>query len=84
MVVVAGPSAAGNDDGEQCSGGRSSGPLGLGTTACKRAQRGIGKTLRATVSMLGARPGPNGHRSVTGDERRRRRVSAAVGNGARG
>ena len=67
-----------NDNGGERGGSQSSGVRGTGAAVCKRAQRGIGKTLRATVSMLGARPGPNGHRSVTGDERRwqRMRVNA--------
>ena len=75
---------AGADDGDEPGDGRSSGVRGIGAAVCKRAQHGAGETLCAAVSMLGARQGPNGHRSVTSDERRQRRVSATVGNGARG
>ena len=42
------------------------------------------RRLRGAVSTMGACPGPNGHRSITGDELVRRWVSALTEDAARG
>ena len=80
VVAVVGAGMAENDDGGGRGGSRSSGVRGTGAAVRKRARRDTRETLRVEVSMLDARPRPNGHRSCVGDELVRRRASGINGN----
>ena len=78
-VVVAWPGSGQSGAGDELGGGRSSGASGDGAAVRKQARRSATEALRDARSALGACPGPNGHRSITGDECGRRRVSVNKG-----
>jgi len=67
-VVVARPGSGRSGAGDELGGGRSSGASGDGAAVRKQARRSATEALRDAGSALGACPGPNGHRSITGDE----------------
>ena len=78
-----GAGVAGNDDGVEPDGGRSSGVRGTGAAVCKRDGCRASFTLRDVVSATDAGVGPKGHRGFAGDEPVRRSVSAPVEGAAR-
>ena len=82
-VAVVGAGVAGNDDGVEPGGGRSSGGCGVSAAACKRASCHASVTPRVVASATDARAGPFGHRGFAGDESVRRSVSAPVEGAAR-
>ena len=67
-VAVVGAGVAGNDDGVEPGGGRSSGVRGTGAAVCKRDGCRASFALRDVASATDARVGPKGHRGFTGDE----------------
>ena len=83
-VVVARPGSGRSGAGDELGGGRSSGASGDGAAVRKQARRSATEALRDAGSALGACPGPNGHRSITGDECGGGEGSAMVETTARG
>ena len=66
---------AGSSAGGEQGGGRSSDGAGFGATVHGRTSVLYLRDLQELTNPTGARTGPNGHRSLIGDELVRRRAS---------